>query len=188
MSSSVCPACGISVVPGYVRCPKCHGPLPRDARSSISPVGGTAVKIPNGSPIVALVVAVAVAGGIIGYFALRKRSSAPTAALESGIVGAEQPAQPTPANADLAAAPLPAQPKRPAPEPIAADLERSLKRARLWSTVTTIGDRVEVRSGSCADPQMTTAIDAVASLFKAAGLTRLRCVEQSGTVVFSRDL
>lgn len=190
MTSSVCPACGIAVVPGYVRCPKCHGPLPRAARSTISPVGGTAVKAPSGSPLIAVAAAVAIGGGIIAYFSLRNRPPSPVTDSEpSADVGPEESAQPEPPTTDpSAAAPTLAPTKRPAPEPLAADLERSLKRARLWSTVTTIGDRVEVRSGSCADPQMKTAVDSAASLFKAAGLTRLRCVEQSGTVVFSRDL
>lgn len=189
MTSSVCPGCGIPVVPGYVRCPKCHFPLPRDARRSISPVGGTAVKLPGGSPLVAVAVAVAIGGGIIAYFSLRGRTAEPTTVPDPGtVVIPDETPEPTPQQPEQAEAPAASQVKRPAPEPIAADLERSLKRARLWSTVTTIGDRVEIRSGSCADPQMKASIDSAASQFKAAGLTRLRCVEQSGAVVFTRDL
>jgi hypothetical protein len=58
----------------------------------------------------------------------------------------------------------------------------------LWSTVTVVGERVDVRSGSCGEPQMKSALDTSASAFKAAGLTKLRCIEQSGTVVFTREL
>jgi hypothetical protein len=35
---------------------------------------------------------------------------------------------------------------------------------------------------------MATALDASAPTFKAAGLTKLRCLEQSGRVVTDRDL
>jgi hypothetical protein len=54
--------------------------------------------------------------------------------------------------------------------------------------VTVTGDRVEVRSQTCKDPGMKASVDGVVASFHAAGLTRLRCVEQSGAVVFSRDL
>lgn len=155
----------------------------------MSPVGGTAVNAPSRSPLVAVAVAIAIGGGIIAYFSLRSGSPAPTAVPEPSVVLPDDPVQPAPPLADPAEAPAPTRADRPpAPEPIADGLERSLKRARLWSTVTVIGDRVEVRSGSCADPHLKTAIDAVASDFQAAGLTQLRCVEQSGAVVFSRDL
>jgi hypothetical protein len=74
------------------------------------------------------------------------------------------------------------------PEDIAGELERALKHRRLWSTVE-VGSRVvDVRSGSCADSGLRSLVDAAGPRFKAAGLTRLRCLEQSGAVVFSRDL
>ncbi len=48
--SAVCPACGVAVVPGYVRCPKCQTPLPavgRRGSSSAVHAGGTAVASPS---------------------------------------------------------------------------------------------------------------------------------------------
>jgi hypothetical protein len=45
-----------------------------------------------------------------------------------------------------------------------------------------------VRSSSCGDKQMLPVLDGIAPRLKAAGLTRLRCLEQSGSVVFARDL
>jgi hypothetical protein len=74
------------------------------------------------------------------------------------------------------------------PEDVAKTLEHNLKTQRLWSTVTVTGDHVDVRSASCADGAMKPAIETVVASFHAAGLTKLRCVEQSGGVVFARDL
>ena len=77
--SSVCPACGIAVVPGYVRCPRCHAGLPagagRTKRTTADP-GGTAVAR-RGFPISAVAVAVGVAAAII-LFGTR-RSTRPAA-------------------------------------------------------------------------------------------------------------
>ena len=191
MTSSVCPACRVAVVPGYVRCPKCHSPLPRFVRNSGSPVGGTAVKIAGGSPLIAVAVGVAIAVGFITYFSLRKRHAAPAAAEPHTVANTVAPDEPNAPNGPTSSLLPPTtstQAKTPTPEPLAADLERSLRRARLWATVTVVGDHLDVRSGSCGEPQMRPALESVASSFKAAGLTKLRCIEQSGTVAFSRDL
>ena len=48
--------------------------------------------------------------------------------------------------------------------------------------------RVDGPSGSCADPAIGPVIDAARSALRGAGLTRLRCLAQSGAVVFERDL
>jgi hypothetical protein len=192
MSGAVCPACGVAVVPGYVRCPKCHRALPRFSRNSTSPVGGTALtSAKQGPPIGAIVVAVLVIGGLIAYFALRSKSNsaaaAPPPAIAAPVVIESQPAPVTPSvsapNVSTVVAPT-----APHADVIAADLQRTLQRARLWSTVSAIGVRVEVQSSSCRDPQMKPAIDSVAPSFRAAGLTRVRCLEQSGSVAFDREL
>lgn len=147
--------------------------------------------IPRGSPVIAVIAGLVIGGGIIGYFSWRKHS--PTPAVAEASAAASPASSNTTSSPTVNVAPVPAPVKVPAreaiaPEPIAADLERSLKRARLWSTVTVIGDHVDVRSGSCGDAQMKSALDVATSSFKAAGLTKLRCIEQSGGVVFSRDL
>lgn len=184
----VCPGCGLAVVPGYVRCPKCHKPLPRRAGASAI-VGGTAVETTRKSPMI-VVIAIAFAGGaIIAYLGLRSTESTKKAA-PAPAVSVDEPETPS---ADIAqpVAPEAAQ-AGPSQEQAAASaasqLERELKKQRLWSTVRIFGSRVEVRSGSCGDPAMATALDASASTFKAAGLTKLRCLEQSGQVVTDRDL
>jgi hypothetical protein len=68
------------------------------------------------------------------------------------------------------------------------DLEDTLRRQRLWGRVVITGPRVDVRSGSCADPAMRSMIEGKKPLLRGAGLTRLRCLEQSGAVVFERAL
>jgi hypothetical protein len=165
--------------------------LPRFARNSISPVGGTAVETQGSkaSPVLAIVAALVVAGGIIAFFAMRKHEGTAAA------TPAPLPTEPVAVTPPIVA-PVPDQPvPTPAPiqptihaDQIAASLERELKRQHLWSSVTVTGDHVDVRSQSCKDAGMKTSVDAAVASFHAAGLTRLRCVEQSGAVIFNRDL
>ena len=74
------------------------------------------------------------------------------------------------------------------PYAVGRDLERALRRQRLWSTVEVGAPMVDVRSSSCSDPQMGPMLDAARAALRSAGLTRLRCLEQSGAVVFERTL
>jgi hypothetical protein len=193
--SAVCPACGVAVVPGYVRCPRCHAGLPygsRNKRTTADP-GGTAV-VQRGFPISAVLVAVGVAAGTMLIFGLRGASK-PTAAAPAALPGPVA-ASVAPAGPEVAAAPLAV----PAPDPvraaaaqpdrraIATGLEDTLRRQRLWGRAEIDGARIDVRSGSCADPAMRGAIDGERALLRGAGLTRLRCLAQSGAVVFERDL
>lgn len=190
--SSVCPACGVAVVPGYVRCPKCHAGLPvaRVKRVTADP-GGTAVA-QRGFPISAVVVAVGVAAAIILVFGTR-RATRPSAS--------EPAALPPPVEViGASAGPRPAAPLVPAAEPprpdtsgqqrraAALQLEDTLRRQRLWGRTEIVGPRIDVRSGSCADRAMAPAIDGVRTVLHDAGLTRLRCLAQSGAVVFEREL
>lgn len=191
--SSVCPACGIAVVPGYVRCPRCHAGLPvgagRVKRTPADP-GGTAVAR-RGFPISAVVVAVGVAAAII-VFGTRRSSR---------LAAPEPAALPAPVEATAAAAPPTTAPLAvPAPSQVRADtaeqdrraaalqLEATLRRQRLWGRAEVQGLRIDVRSGSCADKAMPPAIDSERTVLRGAGLTRLRCLAQSGAVVFERDL
>ncbi len=192
MSGATCPACGVAVVPGYVKCPKCHRSLPRYSRSSVSPVGGTAVETPasKASPVLALLAAFVVAGGIIWFFVSRKHTAnaaVPAPAAETTGTGAAQPtAVATPAPTTTPAA-TPIQPTVHADQ-VARNLESDLKKQRLWSTVSVTGDHVDIRSSSCNDAAMKSTIQPELAAFHAAGLTKLRCLEQSGAVVFARDL
>jgi hypothetical protein len=154
--------------------------------------GGTAVETPssNVAAIGALIGALVIGGGIIAFFALRGGDKKPVAARPAAV--SDDTARPeTEAPLGTPDQPTPTQvtaPAGPQAEDIAATLERELKKQRLWSTVSVIGGRVDVRSGSCSDPAMKPMLDGAAPAFKAAGLTKLRCVEQSGGVVTDRDL
>jgi hypothetical protein len=166
--------------------------LPRYSRSSVSPVGGTAVETPasKASPVLALLAALVVAGGIIWFFVSRKHTASaapPAPAADTAGSGTAQPAAAvTPAQATAPVA-TPVLPTIHADQ-VARNLESDLKKLRLWSTVSVVGDHVDVRSSSCNDAGMKSTIQPQLAAFHAAGLTKLRCLEQSGAVVFARDL
>lgn len=189
MTGPVCPACGVPVLPGYVRCPKCRKPLPRRVSTAVQ--GGTALESNSrGGAIAALAAAILVGGGIIAYFGTRGDDTPATPPPAAAPAPAPSPTATAPALSPGAPEPAAPQTAPTGPDPLvlAADLERDLKRQRLWSTVSVEGNRVDVRSGSCADAAMGPMLDAAVAGFKAAGLTKLRCVEQSGRVVSDRDL
>lgn len=190
--SATCPACGVAVVPGYVKCPKCGAMLP-STRAPVGP-GGTAIAgASGGMPVMAFVVGGAVAVAIVLFFALRKGGSeadkpatepetqvspesqptttpevAPAAALDNGSAGSAVTAQDPTYAVNM--------------------LDKALKKERLWGTVQTSGPRVDVRSGACSDPGMKPLIDANVSTLREGGLTHLRCLSQGGAIVFERDL
>jgi hypothetical protein len=194
--STVCPACGVAVVPGYVRCPRCHAGLPagfgRVKRTTVDP-GGTAVP-QRRLPIATLAVVLGVAVAIMVVFGLRGSTEAPE----------PEPAAPPEAIQAITAGPQPPAPVAVGPQaqraastpeaavqdpgPAVAELKLALRDKRLWGSVVITGQRVDVRSGSCADPAMQPLIESKKTLLHSAGLTKLRCVEQSGAVVFERDL
>jgi hypothetical protein len=191
--SAVCPTCGVAVVPGYVRCPKCHAGLSQSTgrikRVTVDP-GGTAVPH-RGFPISSIVVGLGVAAAIILVFGLRGGSRK----IEAAASAVPEPvaAMPEPTKRTLVqppAAPTPEAPAPVAPDARAAigELETTLRQQRLWGRAETTGSRIDVRSGSCSDPGMRRVIDGKTQLLHGAGLTKLRCLEQSGAVVFERDL
>jgi hypothetical protein len=155
--------------------------------------GGTAV-VEKGFPISAVVVAIAVAAAIILVFGLRgghkKTEAAPAPMLDSEVaVGSAAPVV-RPQAAPVAVAPVApvAAPAAQDPRAAIAALEDVLRRQRLWGRAQVTGSRVDVRSGSCGDKGMAPAIASAATVLHGAGLTKLRCLEQSGAVVFERDL
>jgi hypothetical protein len=193
MSGAVCPACGVTVVPGYVRCPKCHRALPRFARNTASPVGGTTIKTKQGSPLLGIAVAVIVGGGFIAFFALRGGNHHEASAAPAPSSSPEQPVEVAPPAPSPPQAPVAANAPRPVvatpnPGAVASSFQTTLQRMELWSTVSITGGRVELQSRACRDPQLSKQLESVAASFRAAGLTRVRCLEQSGAVVFDREL
>jgi hypothetical protein len=190
--SAVCPSCGVAVVPGYRRCPKCHVALPYGSgrRTSTIDPGGTS--LPERSlPVVPIVAGVGVLAVIVVLAIVLGGGKKATPAAQPGSDDANAPAAapvaPAPsAPAPVVATPAPAPTRAPAAE--AASLQVALRKQRLWSTVEVTGTRVDVRTSSCAEPAMGPTIDARADGLRSVGLTRLRCMEQSGRVVFERDL
>ena len=190
-----CPACRIPVLPGYTKCPKCHALLPysKGTRSSAVVDPGGTVASQKANLVVPIGVAVVVAGIIIGFFATRGRGSA-SAEVPKDAAPVAQPTLPIPIAPTTAAPPpvpdrplVPRTASRPSPITAAGDLERQLRKLRLWSTVQAIANRVDVRSATCNDPAMASALDAATAPLQSAGLTKLRCLEESGRVVFERD-
>ena len=179
------------MTPGYVKCPKCHMQLPSNRRAgTLASPGGTAVAGSSRPPVLAFVAGGAVALGIVLFFALRKGDSSEAAPAPAPAQTTEQPAV-TPATTDPGAIPDPtpaAGSATPDPRFAINALDRALKKERLWGTVQAVGTRVDVRSGACSDPSMGPLLDANTGALRDAGLTRLRCLEQSGAVVFERDL
>ena len=184
MSGAVCPACGVAVVPGYVRCPKCHKPLPR--RKSTIAEGGTALDRPGRFPLIAVIAAALLGGGLIVFFGTRGGDQ-PAVTKQVEPDEEEKIVEPTVVEPIRPEVEAPATPTAPNAESVADELKKTLTKAKLWSTVTVVGEHVDVRSGSCEEPGMGPLLDGAAPSFKAAGLTKLRCLEQSGAVVSERD-
>jgi len=194
--NTVCPACGVAVVPGYVKCPRCHADLPpgagRARRTTAEPSGtSVATKGFSRTPLVAALVVVAAVLVVLGVRrAVKTNVAAPSPPAEP--VEAGRPDRPSEVASAPAVAPVP-EPATPAsapqdPRAAGIQLEDTLHRQRLWGRVEITGSRIDVRSGSCADKAMRPAIDGQQALLRGAGLTKLRCLEQSGAVVFERDL
>lgn len=197
--SSVCPGCGVAVVPGYVRCPKCHTALSgatTTGRIRRIDEGGTAM--PDRSfPLMPVLLGLAVLAAMILVFGTRgtktKTETEAVATIPDPVPAT--PIRTAPPTAAARPATEVAAPGAVATGPTAADisaasraLEGALRQARLWGRVEAGGGLVVVRSGSCGDRTMRPTIDGQAALLRGAGLTKLRCVEQSGAVVFERDL
>lgn len=191
--SATCPVCGVAVVPGYVRCPKCQAPLPGRRGQTAVAAGGTAVEGGGRLPVLPIAGGVVVVLGSILYFVLGKSDAKPAPVAEpvAGSAGAVEEQPPDPVDPP---APLPVfpdeerDPNRIDPSATARDLERALKNQRLWSTVEVVGKDVFVTSGSCRDANMIPMVDAASAALRNAGLTRVRCMENSGAVVFERGL
>jgi hypothetical protein len=191
--SAVCPSCGVAVVPGYAKCPKCQTPLPygRGSRRVSTVAGGTAVD-DRRFPIVAIAAPL----GIVLLIVLVKvcsGGSEESAKPETTTITPPPTPGPTVAQPQTPTGP-PQNPTTPT-QPVAADraaasaeLDRVLRLKRFWSTIDVSGVQVDVRSASCDDPARPGVIDGVAPVLRGAGLTRLRCLAQSGTIVFERSL
>jgi type IV secretory pathway VirB10-like protein len=82
----------------------------------------------------------------------------------------------------------PPPPPPPSPQVPINELSRTLRMQRLWASLSFQGDVLVVRSSSCGETELANAIAGASAALRETGLTKLRCVEQSGRVVFERDI
>lgn len=187
--SAVCPTCGVAVVPGYVKCPKCHAKLPSFGSGRIRVVeGGTSVP-ERGFPVLAIVVPVLLVAAIVAYFGFIRSSGEPAKPAGTDLAAPGPNPTPTPTTnptADPDVTPTP--PPAPSLEAVTTDLQRALQRQRLWSTIEIVGSRVDIRSTACSETAMGPSVDAAREALRRAGATQLRCLPPAGGVVFQRDL
>lgn len=186
--SAVCPKCGVAVVPGYVKCPKCQTALPQRRASTVS-AGGTSSAGGGGISPTMILIGVAVLGAVIAVFALRGGSDkAKPVEAPSAVATPEAPTDRPVAEPDETPVPTAAQPVANDPAIAVRDLDRALKKERLWGTVEVVGSGVDVRSGSCREATMMPLVEAAIPALREAGVTKVRCLEQAGSVVFEREL
>jgi len=195
ISNPPCPSCGVAVLPGYAKCPRCHALQPRARRTSIQP-GGTAVVTRDKFPIAPIAGGVIVAVAIALFFGLRHghATADQTASTRDDMVP-DALTQPQPLPGDIPpitnAVPIPRAapaPVGPTPAQALGDLEHAIRVARMFASVRQDGTVVVVRSAACGDSDFAGVLSGASSSLAASGLTKLRCVEQSGRVVFERDL
>ncbi|KAB2908822.1 MAG: hypothetical protein F9K40_04170 [Kofleriaceae bacterium] len=199
-TSQACPACGVKVMLGYAKCPKCHAPMPnataRSRRPSVAGGGGTTSQpieridgLGGRGWIVGVVALVVVAGAIIWAVELRgggetKRPAEAAVPVETGAATA------TAAPIELQPDELPAPnlQNRPDPAYVADALEGELARDRLFATVDVAGELLDVRSAYCTDPRFSEITARYIADLKASGLVRIRCSETHGEQVYERAL
>src|ERR1700733_13576017 len=104
MPGPVCPACGVAVVPGYVKCPKCHAALPYRRAGSMS-IGGTTVQQEQKFPLGIVMLAIALVA-IDVYWTVRD-DRPPHAPPAVDVQPATQPEVATPTPVPLAPTPTP---------------------------------------------------------------------------------
>jgi hypothetical protein len=197
-----CPACGVRVTPGYVKCPKCHAALPnavaqprrRASRQTMDP-GGTSVSGGAGTTLYALV-AGGVALAVIVVIALTRGGDGDDATGDDEAAADEVGLEVD----DVAAGP-PAEPIGPAaatfdePEVTRASVIRALSTRlqtnRLWARVEVDpADEatLAVRSAACSDAGMRPTLMASATELRAVEFTAVRCYAQHGELIFEDGL
>jgi hypothetical protein len=198
-TSQTCPACGINVMRGYAKCPKCHAPMPgKDGRSRRASFGGGTTSQPietidagnvgGGGGWIWVIAGVVLVAAVIAFVATRgggsKKAAQAAAPVENGP-GTNAPAPLQPDNEPLQPPP---STDRPDPAYVADALEGELSVARLFSVVEVSDTLLDVRSAFCTDPRFSEITAKYIADLKAAGLTTIRCSETHGAQVFERAL
>ncbi len=195
-TSQPCPSCGVNVLIGYTKCPKCHVAMPgaaaRVKRASMA--GGTTSErieviaaAGSGGRVFGVIVLVLGAGLAVWATQCRgkSRSAAPLAApVETGPrVGS---ASVEPVATDPGATPT--NPTRTDPAYAADALESELAGERLYATIDVEGDLLHVRSAFCAEVRLGEIVARYAGELRSGGVIRVRCSETHGAQVFERAL
>lgn len=196
-SGLICQKCGVTVAPGYPKCPKCHGAMPTVAsplaRRGAVAAGGTSAVPGSGGFWIALLI-IAIVGAVI-FFVIRRDEGdtnlegPPTVARDAG--GED--------DVDAAVDDLVddvALDDGDAGEPITPDealdgLEQALSEGRLYSGVEASADDetvVRIESAHCEDAALRAAVDEAAEDLASAGFSRVRCYSRHGTRLFEIDL
>lgn len=196
-TSQPCPACGINVMIGYTKCPKCHVPMPGMAtRVKRASMGGgtTSERIEvldagsggGGSGWMWIAVIVVFGAGVALWATQRssKKSVAVGGPIERGSGVATQ--APPPEQPDVLQPPR--DPNQPDPAYAADALEGELAGERLYSTVDVFGDLLDVRSAFCGEARLGEILARYAAEMRGAGVSRVRCSETHGAQVFERPL
>ncbi len=196
-SGLICQNCGVTVAPGYPKCPKCHGAMPHVtsplARHGTATAGGTSAVPGSGGFWIALLT-IAIVGAVI-FFMMRgdegesnpERSSA--VARDAGgedemDATVEGVVEDVSLDDGDAGAPL-------TPDEALGSLEQALADQRLYSGVEANADdetAVRIESAHCEDAGLRAAVEATADDLVSAGFVRVQCYSRHGTRLFETDL
>lgn len=172
-----CPSCGVGVVAGSSRCPRCRSSLPTAA------LGSRRTPWP-------LLAATALAGiGLAVFLLARADSNDEPASTETGL-GLQLGTAPAAANGADQIRPGP-----PAPpltrESVLDDLVRSTENRNLTATYevrAAAPDRVVVVSEQCGDPRLRRLLEERVAALAQVQFAELACVSADGTEQFSLSL
>lgn len=196
-TSQACPACGINVMRGYAKCPKCHAPMPgRDGRSRRASFAGGTTSQPietidaggGGSGWIWAIAGVVLVAAVVAFVATRGGSSKKPAQSAVPVDNGPGTAAPQQVPSDNEPAQVPQSQNRPDPAYVADALEGELSVARLFAVVEVSDSLLDVRSAFCTDPRFSEIAAKYISDLKAAGVTTIRCSETHGAQVFERPL
>jgi hypothetical protein len=184
---------------GYLKCPKCHAPMPGASSSRMrraSMAGGTTserIDLPEtsgGGNGLLWIIAVLVLGAGVAVWATQCRAANRNATPAAAVTDENAPVAGTAVAPQAVDETLPAPSQTGNPDPsFAADaLEGELAGERLFATVQVLGEVLDVRSAFCAEARLAEIITRHAGELRAAGVVRMRCSETYGTQVFERPL
>ena len=188
-----CPSCGIAVMPGYPRCPKCHAALPASGRMNriADGGGGTSAAVVVDEPARRwpwYVAGVLVLAGAVAVVIIGSGGKKPAAELPDDPVTPEDVVEPQPGSAAPDEGPPAVLPRTPDASPVADRLATTMAGLRLYATVEPIGDTIEIRTAYCADARVAGLLADVTADLRTAGITTVTCRALHGAEAWTRPL